>query len=333
MKTYRVYGIGNALLDTEIQVRDEELQALGVDKGLMTLVDDARRQELLDGLQGHLIKAHHASGGSAGNAMIATALFGGPTFLSCNVADDADGDLYLSDLEAAGVDHPLHGDRCSGATGKCLVLITPDAERSMSTCLGVSAALSIDQLDAQALERADYLYIEGYLVTSPTGRAAAIRARELADAAGVRTAISFSDPGIVEHFRDGLAEMVGDGVDLVFCNEAEALSWTGADTLANAGDALRGVARQFVITRGKEGSVCFDGDALAEISVHRVQAIDTNGAGDMFAGAFLYAITRGENFATAGRFASLAAGKIVAQYGPRLRANDYVALRREFFGD
>lgn len=333
MKKYKVYGIGNALLDTEIQIHDEELGKLGVDKGLMTLIDNARRQELLNGLQGHLIKASHASGGSAGNSMIATALFGGPTFLSCNVADDADGDLYLSDLEAAGVDHPLRGDRCSGATGKCLVLITPDAERSMSTCLGVSEALSIEQLDPRALENAEYLYMEGYLVTSPTGRAAAIRARELADAAGVRTAISFSDPGIVEHFRAGLTEMVGDGVDLVFCNEAEAYRWTGADSLDVASERLRSTARQFVITRGSEGSVCFDGTDVAEIPVHRVKAVDSNGAGDMFAGAFLYAITRGEAFATAGRFASLAAGNIVAQYGPRLRTHDYATLRREFFGD
>lgn len=333
MKTYKVYGIGNALLDTEIQLRDEELNTLGVEKGLMTLVDAARRQELLDGLQGHLIKANHASGGSAGNSMIATALFGGPTFLSCNVADDADGDLYLADLESAGVDHPLRGERCSGATGKCLVLITPDAERSMNTCLGVSEALSTEQLDPEALANAEYLYIEGYLVTSPTGRAAAIRARELAEAAGVRTAISFSDPGIVEHFRDGLADMVGDGVDLVFCNEAEARSWTGEETLQGAMGRLRQTARQFVVTRGGEGSVVVDGEAVEEIPVHRVQAVDSNGAGDMFAGAFLYAITRGEDFATAGRFASLAAGRIVAQYGPRLRAHDYAALRSEFFGD
>ncbi|MEQ8515854.1 MAG: PfkB family carbohydrate kinase, partial [Chromatocurvus sp.] len=132
---------------------------------------------------------------------------------------------------------------------------------------------------------------------------------------------------------DGLADMVGDGVDLVFCNEAEARSWTGADTLEAAIEGLRKTARQFVVTRGGEGSVCCDGDALADIPVHRVQAVDSNGAGDMFAGAFLYAITRGEDFATAGRFASLAAGKIVARYGPRLDAHEYAALRREFFGE
>ena len=213
MKKYRVYGMGAALLDTEIKVTDDELGKLGVEKGLMTLVDEARQGELLEGLRGHLIKANHASGGSAGNSMIATAQFGGPTFMTCKVSGDADGDLYLADLEAAGVDHPLKGQRCGGTTGKCLVLITPDAERSMNTYLGVSETLSVDELDAEALAASEYLYIEGYLVTSPTGRAAAIRARQLAEAAGVKVAISFADPGIVAHFRDGLAEMVGDGVD------------------------------------------------------------------------------------------------------------------------
>ncbi|MEQ8262104.1 adenosine kinase [Pseudohaliea sp.] len=333
MKKYRVYGMGAALLDTEIKVTDDELGKLGVEKGLMTLVDEARQGELLDGLRGHLIKANHASGGSAGNSMIATAQFGGPTFMTCKVSGDADGDLYLADLESAGVDHPLKGQRCGGTTGKCLVLITPDAERSMNTYLGVSETLSVDELDPDALAASEYLYIEGYLVTSPSGRAAAIRARQLAEAAGVKVAISFADPGIVAHFRDGLAEMVGDGVDLVFANGDEALKWTGADDLAVAVERMKATAKQFVITRGGDGALCHDGQDAHEIPVHKVHAVDTNGAGDMFAGAFLYAITRGEDFPTAGRFASLAAGKVVSQYGPRLEAQEYTALREEFFGN
>ena len=205
MKKYVAYGIGAALVDTEIKVLDAELAQMNVEKGLMTLVDEARRRELLDHLAGHLVKASHASGGSAGNSMIATAQFGGPTFMSCKVANDSDGDIYIADLEAAGVDHCLKSDRAPGTTGKCLVLITPDAERSMNTFLGISETLSTEQLDAQAIAASEYVYIEGYLVTSPTGRAAAIRAREIAEAAGVKTALSFSDPGMVEYFRDGIA--------------------------------------------------------------------------------------------------------------------------------
>jgi sugar/nucleoside kinase (ribokinase family) len=333
MKKYVAYGIGAALVDTEIKVRDEELVQMNVDKGMMTLVDEARQAQLLTHLEGHLVKANHASGGSAGNSMIATAQFGGPTFMSCKVAADADGDIYLADLEAAGVDHCLNGERAAGTTGKCLVLITADAERSMNTYLGISETLSVAELDADAIAASEYVYIEGYLVTSTTGLAAAVRAREIAVAAGVKTALSFSDPGMVEFFREGMASIVGNGVDLVFCNEAEALQWGETDSLPVAIEKLKRVARSFVITLGANGAITFDGSEQVDIPPHRVQAVDSNGAGDMFAGAFLYAITRGEDFPTAGRFASLAAGRIVANYGPRLPAKDYPALRAEFFGD
>ncbi len=333
MKKYVAYGIGAALVDTEIKVQDEDLAQMSVDKGMMTLVDQARQAELLGHLEGHLVKASHASGGSAGNSMIATAQFGGPTFMSCKVADDADGDIYLADLESAGVDHCLNGGRSPGTTGKCLVLITADAERSMNTFLGISETLSVAELDADAIAASEYLYVEGYLVTSPTGLAAAVKAREIAEAAGVKTALSFSDPGMVEFFREGMASIVGDGLDLVFCNEAEALQWGETDSLPVAVEKLKRVAKSFVITLGADGAITYDGAEQVDIPPHRVQAVDSNGAGDMFAGAFLYAITRGEDFPTAGRFASLAAGKIVANYGPRLASADYPALRKEFFGN
>ena len=333
MKKYMVYGIGAALVDTEIRVQDRDLAQMNVGKGLMTLVDQERQGELLSHLEGHLVKANHASGGSAGNSMIASAQFGGPTFMSCKVANDLDGDIYIADLEAAGVDHCFTGGRGDGTTGKCLVLITPDAERSMNTFLGISETLSTEQLDAGAIAVSEYLYIEGYLVTSPTGCAAAVKAREIAEAAGVKTALSFSDPGMVEFFRDGMAQIIGQRLDLIFCNEAEAMGWAQSDDLEVTIEKLKQIANSFVITLGADGALTYDGSELTEIPPHRVQAVDSNGAGDMFAGAFLYAITRGEDFPTAGRFASLAAGKIVASYGPRLPAPDYPALRAEFFGD
>lgn len=333
MKKYKVYGMGAALVDTEIKVVDTDLEQLQVGKGLMTLVDQQRQTELLEQLEGHLVKASHASGGSAGNSMIATAQFGGATYMTCKVANDDYGDIYVNDLQAAGVDHSMAGQRPGGVTGKCLVLITPDAERSMNTYLGISETLSVEQLDPAAIADSEYLYIEGYLVTSDSGRAAAIRARQLAEAAGVKTALSFSDPGMVEFFREGMEQIIGQGLDLVFCNEEEARGWAQTDSREEAIERLKEVARTFVITLGGEGAITFDGTSLETIPVHKVEAVDTNGAGDMFAGAFLYAITRGEDFATAGRFASLAAGKVVAQFGPRLGAPDYPALRAEFFGD
>lgn len=330
-KRYKVYGIGAALVDTEIEVHDHTLATLRVEKGLMTLVDQTRRSELLGALDGHLEKASHASGGSAGNSVLAAARFGGPCFMSCRVANDEDGQIYLSDLDAAGIHYPPTAP-FEIPTGKCLVLVTPDAERSMNTFLGASEQLSVEQLDEAAIAASEFLYIEGYLVTSDTGRAAAIRARQVAEAAGVPVALSFSDPGMVEYFRDGLAEMVGDGVDIVFSNDAEALGWTGKSNLTEAAEALRGTARRFAITRGAEGALLFDGESLHDVAAHPVEAVDSNGAGDMFAGAFLYALTRGEDFPTAGRFASLAAGTVVSQWGPRLAPEHYAQLRDQFFG-
>lgn len=333
MKKYKVYGIGAALVDTEIKVEDSDLEAMNVEKGLMTLVDEDRLKELLGHLQGHLITAVHSSGGSGGNSVIATALFGAPAYMSCIVANDIDGDIYIADLESAGVDHSMTGPRENGITGKCLVLITPDAERSMNSYLAINDTLSLDQVDGKAIEDSEWVYIEGYRVTSDTSRQAAIRTREIAEAAGVKTALSFSDPGMVEFFREGMQEMVGKKIDLIFCNEAEAKGWSDTQDLDIAIAGLKKTATSFALTLGDKGAIVFDGTTTTNIDVHPVNALDSNGAGDMFAGAFLYAITHGEDFATAGRFASLAAGKIVSKYGPRLAANEYAELRAEFFGD
>ena len=181
-----------------------------------------RQAELLNGLTGQLVHAKLASGGSACNSVVAAAYFGAKGFYSCKISNDQHGDIFLADLAAANVASNFDGqERPEGVTGKCLVLITPDAERSMNTFLGISETLSTEQLDEAAIANSEYVYIESYLVTSPTGRAAAIKAREVAEANGVKTALSFSDPAMVEFFNDGVKEMLGDGVDLVFCNEDE----------------------------------------------------------------------------------------------------------------
>lgn len=326
MPTYDIYGLGAALVDTEITVSDADLTQFGVEKGVMTLVDEARQHELLQHLEGHLCHASRASGGSAANSIIAAQYFGARTFYSCKVADDDNGRFYLTDLANAGVTVPHHAGRAEGITGKCLVMITPDAERTMNTFLGISATLSIAEIDEEALKASKYVYIEGYLVTSATGRPAAIRLRELAKQHQVKTAVSLSDPAIVEYFYDDLRSMVGDSVDLLFCNLAEALRFTRTDTLEQACAALRRVASTFVITLGSEGAAIFDGKQLVKIPAAKVQAVDSNGAGDMFAGAFLYAITQGHDYATAGGLAVRAAAQVVSQFGPRLRPEQHQLL-------
>ncbi|MGN0922470.1 MAG: adenosine kinase [Cellvibrio sp.] len=324
-----IYGIGNALVDTEITLTDDELKALGVEKGVMTLIDEARQTQMIDQLSNHLVASKRASGGSAANTVVGAAYLGSKTFYSCKVADDENGAFYLNDIREAGVATPSSLALSQGITGKCLVLITPDAERSMNTFLGISQDLSVDELDLAAVAQSRYVYIEGYLVSSPTGRAAAIKLRDEAKAQGTKTTLSLSDPAMVQFFRDGLLEMIGDGVDIIFCNQDEAMGFTQTQSLEAAIAALKTYARQFAITRGAQGAVIFDGEQLIEVSAPSVTAIDTNGAGDMFAGAFLHAICQGKDYKTAGEFACIAAARVVSQFGPRLQPEQYGELKSE----
>jgi len=321
MKKYHVYGIGNALVDMEFEVEDIFFESYGIDKGVMTLVDENRQHELINHLDA--FEGKKASGGSAANTIIATSYFGGKSFYSCKVANDELGDFYVNDLQDAGVDSNVDDGRKDGITGKCLVMITPDAERTMNTFLGITATFSVDELHLSAIKDSEYLYIEGYLVSSDTGRHAAIEARKIAEENGVKTALTFSDPAMVQFFKDGLKEMIGEKVDLLFCNEAEALSWADTDNLDSAIESLKLIANTFAITQGSNGAMLFDGKHLVDISAHTVKAIDSNGAGDMFAGAFLYGITHGHSFYEAGNIASLASARVVSQFGPRLVAAEH----------
>lgn len=326
MKKYQVYGLGAALVDTEIQVDDSFLQQSGVQKGYMTLVDEARQHELMALLEKHLVGSHRASGGSAANSIITHSYFGGDAFYSCKVANDENGNFYINDLSAAGVGIDADKARGEGITGKCLVMVTADAERSMNTFLGISETLSEDNLNLAALKQSEWLYMEGYLVTSVTGRKAAITAREYAQANGVKVALSLSDPGIVEFFKDGLQEMLGEKVDLVFCNEHEAKQWAGSDNIDNAITAMKTLAETFIITQSDKGALIFDGENLQHVDAEKVEAIDANGAGDAFAGAFLYGITHGFSWLDAGRLAASTAAAVVCQYGPRLDKTGYQAI-------
>jgi fructokinase len=321
MKQYHVYGVGNALVDMEFSVDDGFIQRMEIAKGLMTLVDEKRQIELLAYL-GHK-NGRWSGGGSAANTIVAVSRFGGRSFYSCKVASDELGDFYVDDLRATGVESNINGLRCEGETGRCLVMVTPDAERSMNTFLGVTETLSVDELDPGTIAESEYLYMEGYLVTSETGRAAAIAARETAERHGVRTALTFSDPAMVRYFKPGLSQMLGEGVDLLFCNEAEALAWADTEDLDRALSELRSLARSFAVTLGGRGAIVYDGYGLTRIEPHRIRAVDSNGAGDMFAGAFLYAITHGHSYPVAGKLASLAAARVVSDFGPRLPAEEH----------
>ena len=207
MRKYHVYGIGNALVDMEYEVDVGDLDKLRIDKGVMTLVDAAHQTEIMEHLKGH----HHqkGSGGSAANSVIAVSQLGGRAFYSCKVANDRLGHFYMEDLIEGGVDTNHHTDRDHGHTGRCVVLVTPDTDRTMITHLGISGELSEKELVVEALRDSEYFYTEGYLVTSDPARMLSITAKRIAEEAGVKTAISLSDPNMVTHFKPGLMDMIG----------------------------------------------------------------------------------------------------------------------------
>ncbi|GAB4014782.1 MAG: adenosine kinase [Bdellovibrio sp.] len=329
MKKYQVYGIGNALVDMEIEVSTKYLSEMGVKKGLMTLVDQQRQDQLLSKIDGH--QHRRSCGGSAANTIIAVAQLGGKVFYSCKVANDEAGDFYLSDLRKNGVDTNLGDQRPQGITGKCMVFITPDADRTMNSFLGITESFSTNELNFDLLSQSEYLYMEGYLVTSATGKAAAIKAKEHARNNGVKVALTFSDPGIVGNFKSGFVEMIGDGVDLLFCNEAEALSFSGKSNFHEAVAELKKHTKSLAITRGPRGAYLLDGEKEIIIITKQVEAIDTNGAGDLFAGAFLWAITHGKTFAEAGELACRASSELVTRFGARLDKETLQAIKSSLF--
>ncbi|MFT5658242.1 MAG: sugar/nucleoside kinase (ribokinase family) [Gammaproteobacteria bacterium] len=329
MKNYDVYAIGNALVDIEYHASNEKLTELDIEKGVMTLIDEDQQNSLIN----HLGDSHErmACGGSAANTIIAMAQLGAKTHFDCRVANDITGQFFASDLHQSGVDSNLILDqKHTGVTGKCLVFVTPDADRTMNTFLGASAELSPADIDEDAIKHSDFVYIEGYLVTADCTRQAAISAMKLARRYHKKTALTLSDPNMVIFFREGMLEMIGDGVDLLFANEEEAYELAQTKDLEDAIEVIKGLASTFAITRGKDGAILFDGENIIEISGHTVAAIDTLGAGDLFAGAFMYGLSQGMNFKQSGDLASLASSKIVTQYGPRLEASETKAILAKF---
>jgi sugar/nucleoside kinase (ribokinase family) len=327
--SYHLYAIGNALVDTEYEVSDAQLQAAGVEKRHMTLIDAARRTELLKHV--FSVASHRTGGGSAGNTVVALAQFGGKAFYSCRVADDELGDFYTKDLLSHGVATNLtHTKAPPGQTGSCMVMVTPDAERSMSTFLGATADIDETALHPHDIAKAQVYYMEGYLAASPTGMAAAVKGRAIAKAAGVKLATTLSDMSMINFCRPGLDAMVGNDLDFLFCNEEEAQVWCGSKDLAAMCQQLGRQAHTVCLTRSAKGCLVIEAGQVTEVPAAQVKAIDTNGAGDMFAGAFLYGVTHGYSHAQSAWLANQAAGKVVSQYGNRLNQPEMNALKSEF---
>lgn len=325
---YDVYGIGNAIVDIVTEVTDDFFEKHTVEKGVMTLVDEKRQLQLMKAID--MKKSKMTGGGSAGNTVVAVNQFGGKSFYSFMVAQDELGSFFLKDLERNGVDTNVVYDACpQGHTGRCLVMTSSDAQRTLNTFLGVNSFFSEEHIDERAIRDSSYVYLEGYLVASPKGLSAMKATKRVAEKNKVPVALTFSDPSMVKYFSAQMTEIVGASVDLLFCNDEEAMIFTGTNDVMSAREALKDSAKRFVITLGSNGAMIFDGDTFVQIEPYKVQAVDTNGAGDMFAGAFMYGITHGRSMADAGKLASLASSKVVAQWGPRLQPQQARAILTE----
>ena len=312
---YDVYGVGNALVDIQATVTDDLLNGLPFEKGIMTLVDESVQQRVLGRLDGRPI--HRCAGGSAANTVMGVADFGGKAAYAGKVGNDALGQFCLEDMRKMGV--AIEVPPAKGTTGTCVVLITEDAQRTMLTNLAVSSTLGPDDIDEREIRKARYLYVEGYLFTGDSTRAAALRAIELAVANGVKVAFTVSDPFLIQLFREQFWELIEGPVDLLFCNLEEARSLTGHEDPIECANRIHQHAENVAMTLGANGSILMHEGEAIPIEGVPVKAVDTTGAGDMYAAGLLYGITNGLSWKQSGHLASHAAARIVSQMGARLK--------------
>jgi sugar/nucleoside kinase (ribokinase family) len=313
--TYDVFGVGNAIVDIQLQVDDAFLHHIDVAKGLMTLVEAEQQVKVLAALAGRA--TNRCSGGSACNTIVGVADLGGTAAYAGKTADDDLGGFYGDDLRRVGVAVPV-ASGTGATTGTSIILITPDAQRTMLTHLGISTTLSPDDIPEAEIAKAQYLYVEGYLFPGDSTRAAALRAIELAKKHHVKVALTISDPFVINLQRDLFWELIKGPVDLLFANLEEARSLTGQHDPIEAARAIHKHATNVALTLGADGSILMHGDQVYPIEGVGVKAVDTTGAGDMYAAGVLYGLTHGMTWKQAGQLASHAAARVVSQLGARL---------------
>jgi sugar/nucleoside kinase (ribokinase family) len=314
-KEFHLCGLGNALVDILLELTDEEFAALGFEKGTMRLVDPHEQKALLDQFRDH--EPRLVSGGSVANSVIACSQLGGTgAFVGC-VGDDRYGLHYLDEFEQLHIEfctRPLVGE----TTGTCVSIITPDAERTMRTCLAVSSHLAARHVDAERVAASEWLFVEGYVFANPnTGQPAIREALRVARAGGVKVALTCSDAFVPQVFGDAFHDALKQS-DLVFCNATEAMAVAGGASAAEAFARLKGIVPACVVTDGPNGAFVRSGGAEHHVPAFRCEPKDVTGAGDMFAGAFLYGLTHGVAAERAARAANFLAMKVITQIGARL---------------
>lgn len=311
---FDVVGIGNALVDVIAHAEDRFITRHALVKGSMTLIDTDRALELYRALG----SAIEMSGGSAANTMTGVASFGGRAGYIGKVSADELGDVFAHDLRAVGVRFKA-GDKNSGIpTGRCIIVVTPDAERTMNTYLGASSMLNEDDLDEGMIAAGKVLYMEGYLFDRTEAKQAFRRAAEVAHDHGRQVSLTLSDSFCVDRHRSDFRALVADQVDVLFGNRGELVSLYETETFDQAVELVRQECQLAVVTTGADGCLIIGGDEIVSVPAQPVtEVLDTTGAGDLFAAGFLYGFTRGMALAECGRLGSLAAAEVISHVGPR----------------
>lgn len=325
---YDVIGIGNALVDVLVQVDDAKLDAVGLTKGSMTLVDD--RQS--DHLYAQLPEGIQKTGGSCGNTMVGIAALGGRGAYIGRVKDDQFGNVFMHDMQARSVHCPNEKQAQGPGTGRCLVMVTPDAQRTMATCLGAASDLTPKDLSKDDIAASSVLYMEGYLFDRDAAKTAFIAAAETSHAAGREVSLSLSDSFCVDRHRAAFRHLVRGHIDILFANEQEIIALYDVTTFEEALQAVKEDCQLACLTRGASGSIVVGQDAVHEIAAEPVSdVIDTTGAGDQYAAGFLAGYTQGRSLSEAGRMGSILASEIIDHFGAHPEA-DVAALVKRALG-
>lgn len=321
---YDVIAIGNAIVDVMAPCQDDLIDELGLNKGGMTLVDTARAQELYDAMG----PAREISGGSAANTLAGLSALGAQCAFIGQVAQDQLGEVFAHDIRAVGIDfdtppRPTNHTEADPPTARCLIFVTPDAQRTMNTFLGASQFLPPAALDAEAVASAKVLYLEGYLWDPEEPRAAMRRAIEAARAAGRKVAFTLSEVFVIDRHGDDFRALINDGlIDILFANHLELAALTGESDFEAGLAVLAPKVPVLVVTRSAEGAVAIAGGERAEVPAEPIdKVVDTTGAGDLFAAGFLYGHVNGEPLERCLRRGAIAACEIISHYGARPEAD------------
>lgn len=319
-KSIDVFGVGNALIDILAFVDDHFIEQQHLSRGAMTLMDNETQGNLLYALE-H-IPVQLRSGGSAANTMIALAQSGGSGYYSGKVASDPNGEFYRKDMLESGIyfDVPP-APTTSGATGSCLVLTTPDAERTLCTNLGVSTQLSAADIDLEKLSHCRYSYIEGYLWDAIDPRQASIETMEHSKRLGVKVAFTFSDMFLIERFADDFRDLVKDYCDVLFCNAEEVRHFCQTESLTECATHLGQLAELVFITDSGNGCLVVEHQNTIHVPGFPVKPLDTVGAGDAFAGGVLFGLTQGWSASKSARWGNYLGSQVVQIQGPRLEGS------------